>query len=273
MNFTLPQKLASAFFIAITFFWAWIHWTALVDTQYNYLYSFLFGLIPFIGGIVAMRLSTIWGGLKSAVGKAVFFVGLGIFLWGCGENIWSYYNFFMDVPAPYPSLADLGFAPSIFFYGLGTFYLARATGARFAFRHWYTKWIVILAFIAVSSIAYYVLVIVARDGILIPEGETMLKAFLDIVYPLGDLLAAVLAVIISGLSFPYLGGRYRMDVYAILAGLAVMFIADSIFSYTTTAGTYYNANVGDLILSSGTFLLTFGALGFTRPVLKGDAPT
>lgn len=265
MSLTSPQKVAFAFFLCITAFWGWIHWSGLTDGTYNYLYSFLFGLIPFFGGIVAMRLSFIWGGLKSAVGKAVFFVGLGIFMWGCGENIWSYYNFFAGVAAPYPSLADIGFASSIFFYGLGAIYLAKATGAKFAFRHWYAKWVVALAFIAVTILAYYFLVIVARGGVLIPEGETYLKAFLDVVYPLGDLLAAVIAVVISGLSFPYLGGRYKLDVYAILLGLVVMFIADTIFSYTTTVGTYYNANAGDLLLSFGMFCLAFGSLGFVRP--------
>jgi hypothetical protein len=271
MSLTLPQKLALVCYLLVTLFWGWIHYSGLTEGTYNYLYSFLFGLIPFIGGVVAIGLSSVWGGTKSAIGKAVLFIGLGVFLWGCGENIWSYYNFVINVAAPYPSLADIGFAPSIFFYGIGAIYLTRATGARFALRsHPWAKWFAFLAFVAVTLLSYYILVIVARGGVLVPEGETMTKAFLDVVYPLGDLLAAVLAVIISGLSFPYLGGRYRIDIYAILAGLAVMFIADSIFSYTTTIGTYYNANFGDLILSTGTFLITFGVLGFTRPQIKGE---
>lgn len=272
MSLSLPQKLVLIFFILNTAFWAWIHSTGLTDGFYNYLFSFLFGLIPLFGGIAAMVLSKVWGGTKSAVGKAVLFIGLGVFLWGCGESIWSYYNFFAGVPAPYPSIADIGFAPSIFFYGIGAIYLARATGAKYALRHPWAKWIAFIAFVAVTLLAYYVLVIVARGGVLVPEGETMLKAFLDVVYPLGDLLAAVIAVIISGLSFPYLGGRYRLDIYFILAGLAVMFVADVIFSYTTTVGTYYNADIGDLILSLGTFALTFGVLGFTRPQLGAKEP-
>ena len=81
---------------------------------------------------------------------------------------------------------------------------------------------------------------------------------------MGDFISLTLAVVISGLSFNYLGGVYKYDMIAILLGLAVMFIADSIFSYTTTAGTYYNGNFGDLILMVGTFLLSFGVLGFYR---------
>ncbi len=99
---------------------------------------------------------------------------------------------------------------------------------------------------------------------LIPEGETPLKTVLDLAYPLGDFVSLTLAVVISGLSFRYLGGMFKYDMVAILAGLAAMYVADSMFSYTTTVGTYYNANVGDLMLAIGLFLMTFGVLGFYK---------
>ena len=104
----------------------------------------------------------------------------------------------------------------------------------------------------------------ARGGILVPSGETALKTFLDIVYPLGDFVGLTIAIIISGLSFKYLGGRYIWDIGSILVGLGVMFIADTVFSYTTTVGTYYNADFGDLLLTLGVFLLSFGVLGFYK---------
>ncbi len=215
-----------------------------------------------------MERASFWGGFKSAVGKAVFFIGLGIFCWGAGEMVWSYYNFFKNVPAPYPSIADLGFAPSIFFYGLGAIYLSKATGAKFSLRKRGAKLVVALASILILLLSYYLLVLVGRAGVIIPSGETPLKTILDVAYPLGDFVGLLLGVIISGLSFKYLGGKYKYDIYTILLGLGVMFIADTIFSYTTTAGTYYNADFGDLILSLGTFLLSFGVLGFCK--LKND---
>lgn len=210
----------------------------------------------------------LWGGFESAVGKAVFFIGLGIFCWGFGEMIWSYYNFFLNIPAPYPSIADIGFAPSIFFYGLGAAYLSKATGAKFGLRNPYAKVFLSIAPIIIFGLSYYILIIVARGGILVPSGETPIKTFFDLAYPLGDFIGLTAAIIISGLSFRYLGGRYLLDIIAILSGLGVMFIADSVFSYTTTIGTYYNGNFGDLLLTIGVFLLTFGVLGFYT--LKGD---
>jgi len=264
MSLNKIQKIFLYFFLLISIFWLVLYTKHITEGFYNYLYSFLFGLIPLVGGFVAVRQAKLWGGLKSAVGKAVFYIGLGVFLWGCGETIWSYYNFVLNVPAPYPSLADLGFAPSIFFYGLGTVYLSKATGAKYGLQSIYAKLFVLLASIMVAFLSYHFLITVARGGILLPEGETFLKGVLDVAYPLGDFIALMLGVIISGLSFKYLGGKYKLDILAIFAGLWVMFIADAIFSYTTTIGTYYNADFGDLMLSTGTFFLTFGILGFTK---------
>jgi len=218
--------------------------------------------------------SSIWGRFKSALGKAIFFISLGLFLWGLGESIWSYYNFFRHVPAPYPSLADLGFAPSIFFWILGVMFLSRASGAWLFWRRSVkAKIFVLVACVVLVAVSYYLLVQVARKGVLVPPGETALKIVLDIAYPLGDLLAVMFAFIIFSLSVKYLGGIYRAAIGCILAGLGMMYIGDFVFSYTTTVGSYYNADWGDLILALGLFLLTFGTLGFvTKPKLVAVAP-
>lgn len=269
MGMNVPQKICAGFFLFLFAFWLGLFLTNTTSGFYNYLYSFLFGLTPLIGGLAAVESARVWGGLKSAVGRAVFFIGFGVFLWGGGEVIWSYYNFFLGVAAPYPSLADVGFAPSIFFYGLGAVFLARATGARYALRdHWYAKMFLFTAPFVIAAVSYYILVVIARSGVVVPQGEDALKSFFDIVYPLGDFIGFAIALIVGGLSFKYLGGRYQWDVYSILLGLVVMFIADSIFSYTTTVGTYYNADFGDLVLTLGTTLITLGVLGFYR--LKTD---
>lgn len=264
MRLNIFQKACLAFYGFLVVFWIVLFFLGSKDGIYNYLYSFLFGLIPLVGGFIAMLNSRLWGGLKSAVGKAVFFIGLGLLLWGIGETIWSYYNFFLNEPAPYPSLADIGFAPSIFFYGLGAVYLSRATGAKYGLRNPIAKIFVVIAPIILLVISYYLFIVIARGGVIIPEGDSLLKSIFDIVYPLGDFLGLTISVLVSGLSFKYFGGRFLLDIFSILAGLAVMTFADAIFSYTTTVGTYYNANFGDLMLTTGLFLLTFGVLGFYK---------
>ena len=272
------QKLASLFFVGLVVFWAVIQFKGSKDGNLNFTYSFLFGLVPLLGGLVGMVRSRVWGGLKSALGRAVFYVSLGLVLWGIGESIWSYYNFFRDVAAPYPSWADLGFAPSIFFWVLGAGSLARASGAWLRLkRSHFAKLYAVIAIVALTALSYWLLIRVARGNVLVPAGETALKTLLDIVYPLGDFLAAIFAFIVFTLSFKYLGGLYRTAIAALLLGLGTMYVADFVFSYTTTVGTYYNADWGDLLLSTGLFLLTFGVLGLsTKPQVlstKATEPT
>jgi hypothetical protein len=258
------QKVAVGFMVIVYLLWLGLFFTGTTDGIYNYWYSFLFGLTPLIAGFIAMVKSKMWGGFKTALGKAIFFIGLGIFLWGFGEMVWSYYNFFMGVPAPYPSIADIGFGPSIFFYGLGAVFLSKVTGAKFGLRNTTAKFFAIIAPLISLAVCYYLVVIIARGGVLVPEGDSGLKTLLDISYPLGSFLALMVAIMVSGLSFQYLGGRYTKDIIAILVGLLVMFIGDTGFSYTTTVGSYYNANWVDLFLATGTFLLSYGVLGFSQ---------
>jgi hypothetical protein len=266
------QRVFLVSYVLLCLFWLILFVSHTNSGNLNYWYSFLFGLVPFFGGLIGMMKAGIWGGLTSAMGRAIFFISLGLFLWGAGENIWSYYNFFKHVPAPYPSLADIGFAPSIFFWILGTYSLATATGAIFNLKkNSWAKVTAILVPLALLIPSYYVQVRLARGGTLVPPGETMLKAVLDIAYPFGDFLALTFAALVFALSYKYLGGIYRRAVLAVLAGLSAMYCADSVFSYATTKGTYYNADWGDLLLSTGVFLITFGILAFAVKPKNGLA--
>lgn len=269
-NINIYQKLVAYYFCLMVIFWSFLFLTHSTSGNPNYLYSLLFGLIPLVGGIVGMAKAKIWGGLKSALGKAIFFVSFGLFLWGIGESIWSYYNFVKHIPAPYPSLADIGFAPSIFFWILGIAFLSVSTGALFALKKSHiAKIVLVLAPIILLIPSYYLQIKLARGGVLIPPDETILKTILDIAYPFGDFLALTLTTVVCILSYRYHGGFYRRATSFILAGLAVMYVGDSVFSYTTTKGSYYNGNWGDLILTIGLFFLTFGILAFaTKPPAK-----
>ncbi len=204
------------------------------------------------------------------MGKAIFFLGLGLFGFGVGETIWSYYNIVLNVAAPYPSIADLFFVPSVFCYSLGAIFLTQTTGIGMSLKKTFSKLFIIFAPVILLGVSYYVLVVIGRGGVLSSESGFTLKAILDRVYPIGDFVALTVSVLVSGLSFQYLGGGYKYDIISILAGLAVMFVADSVFSYNTTLGVQYNGDFGDLIFTVGLFLLTFGALGFNK--VKNTAP-
>ncbi|MBI5133809.1 MAG: hypothetical protein HZA81_00235 [Candidatus Taylorbacteria bacterium] len=264
MSLNSYQKACIAFFALILVSWIALFASGSKEGIFNNLFAFAYGLVPLIGGSLAVVGYRTWGGLSTILGKAIFFFGLGLFLWGCGQMTWAYYNFFLAVDVPYPSIADLFYAPSVLFYTIGTMLLARTTGARFGLREEYGRAYAIFAPIAVLVITYNVVVLVGHGGELVSKGSDLMKAILDVAYPLGDAVSLSVAAVVAGLSFRYLGGVYRYEVILILSGLAVMFVADSVFSYMTTVGTSYNGDFGDLLFAIGMFLLTCGILGFNK---------
>lgn len=203
-----------------------------------------------------------WGMLGSAIGKSVFFIATGLFAWGLGSMIWSYYNFFQRISAPYPSVADIGFILSLPFWILGIINLSKATGAKFGIKHTGGRIMLIVIPIIVMVLSYYLLVVVGRGGVLTESFDNYLKLFFDLAYPFGDVIILTFALIIFGLSLGFFGGKYRLSIFAIILGFVSMYLADFVFSYTTTTEAFYNGNWGDLIFTIALFLIAFGNLGF-----------
>jgi hypothetical protein len=226
------------------------------------LYQFAFGLIPLVGGFLGLFKSKKWGGAKSSVGRALLLISVGAICWGVGQMFWSlYYNIFSQVDIPYPSLADVGYSLSFPFLALGLINLSKATGARFSFKQFGGKLLALFITLVGIAAAYYLLIVVARGGV-IDFTEGGLKLFFDLVYPLGDLVIFLLSALIYGLSFKYLGGRYKLPILSIILGQFVLFLADFSFSYTTTVGSYYNGHWVDMVLPTAWMLIVFGVNAF-----------
>ena len=203
-----------------------------------------------------------WGMLRSAIGRSTFFISAGLFSWGFGSMIWSYYNFFQKISAPYPSFADVGFILSLPFWLVGITNLSQATGAKFGLKSIGGRIMLIIIPIIVMVLSYYLLVIVGRGGVLTESSSNYLKLFFDLAYPFGDVIILTFALVIFGLSLSFFGGKYRLSIFAIILGFVAMYLADFVFSYTTTTETFYNGNWGDLIFTIALFFITFGNLGF-----------
>ena len=268
MKLTRTQKFLIAITAALVIFWIALFAHHQTDSVANYWFSALIGVVPLVGGVAAIAGSRAWKEEGGHLRKGLLFVGLGLLFWAAGEFVWSYYNIIAHLDVPYPSWADLGFLPSEFFYAIGAIYLASAAGGDNGVRK-SASWLYVGLVSVVSFVAsYYILVVVARSGVLVTRHEGLVKTFLDVAYPFGDFLSITLSVALSGLYFKFLSPRYRAAIVCVLLSLVVFFAADSVFSYTTNQNTYYNGNVSDLLSLIGLFLLSFGALGFGKEVLK-----
>lgn len=255
------QKILIACFCFLIIFWILLFTSGLKTSFWNYLYGLSFALAPLIGGIMGFFIAKSWGLFKSLVGKAVLFISGGLFTWGLGGMIWSYYNFFLSNPVPYPSLADFGFLASYPLWTIGVISLPRAIGGKFGFKRWYGKLFIVFIPFFVLALSYYLVVFVTKSAVVFAPFTSYVKLFFDIAYPAGDAILLTTALIL-GVSFKFFGGKYKLSIYSILIGFIALYIADFLFSYTTTANIYYNGSIVDLAFTIGLSLVTFGVLGF-----------
>lgn len=198
-----------------------------------------------------------WGLFKSSMGRAMFFLSMGLITWGYGEMIWSYYNFFLNQAIPYPSWADASFILSWPLWSVGVLYLGKATGIKYGLRNKAGQSLLIIIPIFAMLASYYLLVVVARGNSFQLEGG-MLKIFFDLAYPIWDVVILTLAFLVYGLSFKYLGGQFKVPVLITLVGFVVNYLADFAFSYTTTVGSFSNGNWVDLLFATSVFILSLG---------------
>lgn len=261
MKVTTSSTFLFGYYIALVIWWLAIYFFNLRDVPINDAFAFAYGLIPLFGGILGLQKAKSWGLLKSAMGKALFFLSLGLLTWSLGEIIWSFYNIILKVEVPYPSWADASFIFSWPLWSIGVIFMSFATGAKFGLRSGKGKFLLFLIPTIILAISYYLLIIVARGGSF-ELGGGPLKIFFDITYPLWDVIIITLALVIYGLSFKYLGGIFKWPVLIILLGFFINYFADFGFSYTTTIGTHYNGNWVDLLFTSAVFGISFGVNSF-----------
>jgi hypothetical protein len=235
-----------------------------------YLQLVLF-LVPFLGSLYGLKNAHAWGGMKSAVGKSVVFLSLGTLTWSLGMLAWNYYIFLAQVEVPYPSLADAFFILSWPLWTLGVIYLSRATGVKFALRA--AKGKAILFFVPLLAIAasYYLLVVVARGGVLDLSGSSGWKLFFDLFYPIGTAVILALALTFFSLSADFLGGLYKKPITILILGFIVNYLSDFTFSLTTTNETYFNGHFVDILFLTAMYFLSL-SISIMSPKLRVSQP-
>jgi len=237
--------------------WSGLYLSGVKNLQVNKFWGLSIDLIALFGGILGLLTAKHWGYFKSAVGKGIVFLSLGIFTWAVGNFVFSYYVFFLNSNIPYPSLADVFFTLALPLWITGIIYLSQATGVKYGLKRKIGQLYLIVLPIISIAVSYYLLVKVARGGS-ITAGGNLLKVFFDFVYPIGDVIIITIAFLVYGLSLKYLGGKYKLPIIIVLFGFVLMFLADFSFSYTTTLGTYYGGHPIDLFFVAAMFAMGFG---------------
>lgn len=248
-------KIASFFFIFITIWWLGLLYSGVQESFQNYLFAATYGLICLWGGGWGLVVSKKWGGFSSTLGRAIIFLSLGLLAQEFGQLIFSFYNIFLKVEVPYPSVADVGFFGSIPFYIFGMFLLARASGVKLSLKILKNKVQAIIIPIAILCFSYMVFL---RDYKI--SLEDPIRTFLDFGYPLGEAIYISLAIITYLLSRNFLGGVMKSRILIFIAAFVVQYIADFNFLYQSSRGTWVNGGYGDYLYFLAYFVMTLGLI-------------
>jgi hypothetical protein len=185
-----------------------------------------------------------WEGLDSKLTRVWVCFVLGIAFWFLGELMWAVYALVLKVELPYPSLADgfwlIGYIP--LFLAL-VLYLSLVRPA-------VSKRIVEVTFVVVSVIAvpFTLFLIIPAT---VSEGGFVTR-MIDEAYPLLGFVLLALSFI-GVFVFTTAGLKGKLDRVWILLNLGILMnvVGDSLFSFTTANGTYYNGHPLELMFHFG----------------------
>jgi diguanylate cyclase len=170
--------------------------------------------------------------------RAWLWLSAGTGSWAAGQVVWSFYEVVLGQEVPFPSLADIGFLAFPLVGGVGLLVWSAAQGHQALARG---RDLMDGAIIAVSLAVLSWVTVMAP--IVEASGGFGFSLVLSLAYPLGDVVLGTLVLIIL-----FRSQSERMTLALLALGLGGFALADSLFVYMTSRGTYSSA---DLVSSGG----------------------
>lgn len=228
--------------------------------QQAYLFNWFYGLIAISGAIYGIRLAyNNWGGWNSVIGRGLILLSLGLLGQWFGLQVWTYYNVIATIEVPYPSLADLGYFSLIPAYALAAVMFALASGAKFSLGTSGGKiWAFFIPLLALVTSTLLFLKDVGFDL------ANPLKLFLDIGYPLGEIIPVSIAVFTLTLSRKLLGGTMRSKILYLVGAFFFQFLTEYAFLYAAGVGSYQNGGFNDLMYATSYTIMSLGLVAFSK---------
>src|SRR3989344_7647254 len=190
-SLSIHEEIAIALFLALSVWWVVLFFVFDAELSSQNLYwAATYQLLAWWGGMYALASSRYWGGFKSTMGRGIIFFGLGLVLQGFGQTIFSIYTTVLHVDIPYPSIADIGYFGSIFFYVVGIASIAKGAGAPSRPRDGRGKIFGVLFPAAILLFSYAMFL----QGYQFDWSAPM-TIFLDFGYPLGEAIYVSIAVL------------------------------------------------------------------------------
>ncbi len=243
--------------IAILFVNIWVYTFKPVSHELLLILSNVFPVICSFIAVITLYL--VFASLKSLdeTKAAWLMLFIGTLLHFLGETTYGYYEVIAGLEDPFPSLAD-GFWLSgyLFLYGGIAYLIIGFRRAGFALGSWkeFTSIAVLTGIIfCLVTLELFIPVIKSQE-------VSSLEKFLNIAYPIGDLVLIFLIFILMHFTALLGKGVFSKPWKYIVAGYVFMSVGDILFSYYTWLEIYKLGSYIDLWRNAGYLLIAMGAV-------------
>ena len=184
---------------------------------------------------------------ERAFDRIWFSIALGMGLWAVANIMWSTF-FFLGVTVPYPG------PPDFFYLGADIPLTVALTMYFKSFSSALTRRRLLVAVVIIASSALVIIGFVIRSEFAI--SQPLNATITDLAYPISDIVLFSLTVLSLAIFY---GGTFSKWWFMFGAGIVLYIIADELFLYQNSLGTYYNGSSSDItyVLSYLVFALAF----------------
>ena len=222
LRILLPLVFVVAIINIIVYIWGQTN-IASSETLYSYYSNLMTLMWSFLTFLTFLSVAVLFG-LKTIPGKIWLFLSLGIMFWFLGDVIWAYYELILELPSPFPSIADYAYSIGYPLLFVGIIMQVRSINIKLP----KLELFVIILVQSIITVLVFILLIFPIAQEEITEDFTATQLFWSIFYPCGDLILLLGALLLIS---KYKGGDFSKVWLLLAIGLLIVVAADLVFSY------------------------------------------
>lgn len=257
----VKTKLAFVLGAVFSFFLCWwlvVNFFSSVLPSDPDLFADTYAVVALFGGLVGVYLAFAkWGGWGSVLGKVIMLLSIGLLAQVFGQFSYAYYARVLGVEVPYPSIGDIGFYGSMFFYIAGAYYLVKLCAGVTKVSKATTRIHPLVLLIPLSMLATAYLVFI-KDYEFDPSDR--LITLLDFTAPLLQSVYVSLALVAFYFTRDIVNGIMHKKVVFLLIALVAQYLADFLFLYKAHKDLYTTAGITDLTYLVAYFLMSLAII-------------
>ena len=250
------KRFISVIFLGLVMWWLVVNVFFDASVIWHALWTGLYGVIAIGGGIFGLLSARVWGGWKTAMGKAIIFFSVGLLSQEFGQVAYSYSIYFKQIELPYPSIGEIGYFSSIPLYVMGIFYFAKSVVKGGLLK--------LPMRLKIFLIIFPLLFLAAALPVVTRVYNSSANSWLAVLLAVGYVLGGAFYVSLS--AFVYLFAREKMigifDKISlkIFLALTIQCLADLVFLYQFNEKTWVTAGINDLMYLLAYYGLAVGLL-------------